>query len=164
MSITTTIIDRGWEAFKQRNKDCFVKVGFPEDGTAKAGKGGAATRNMSEVIQIAAVHEFGAPARNVPERSFLRSTLDEQKEALQGIKRAQYLRVVKGETNTEQVLKKIGVWMTARIQEKIRSNIPPALAENTRKAKTAKGRVALIDTAQMINSIQSQVTMGRVEE
>lgn len=34
------------------------------------------------VLEYAATHEYGDPTRNIPERSFLRSTFDEEKEKL----------------------------------------------------------------------------------
>lgn len=35
-----------------------------------------------KIIEYAVTHEYGDPTRNIPERSFLRSTFDEEKEKL----------------------------------------------------------------------------------
>lgn len=48
-----------------------------------------------EVVVYAAVHEFGSPKRNIPERSYLRKTFDEQKEEIERLINAEIEKVLK---------------------------------------------------------------------
>ena len=48
-----------------------------------------------EVLVYAAVHEFGSPKRNIPQRSYLRKTFDEQKEEIEKLIDAEIEKVLK---------------------------------------------------------------------
>lgn len=48
-----------------------------------------------EVLVYAAVHEFGSPKRNIPERSYLRKTFDEQKEQIEELIDAEIEKVLR---------------------------------------------------------------------
>jgi hypothetical protein len=150
-------IDRGWGTFRTSIKKAagksFTKVGFPAEATPK---GSGPAKTMLEQVQIAAVHEFGAPKRHVPERSFLRTTYDENREKLNKLSDVELDRISKGESTAEQSLSQMGEWLAAKMKNKIRNRIPPELSPDTIKAKTVDGKtgdVPLIDTAQMIQSI-----------
>lgn len=62
LKYTTDMADR-LDAIKKRA----VFVGLPKDKV-----GGAVYGNGMTVIQIGAIHEFGAPEQGIPQRSFLR--------------------------------------------------------------------------------------------
>lgn len=47
------------------------------------------------VLIYAAVHEFGSPKRNIPERSYLRKTFDEQKEEIEKLLDAEIEKVLR---------------------------------------------------------------------
>lgn len=153
----------------------FTKVGFPENGEVgeqrtkvvpirvekgrfagrkheARGSGHKAADTMSEIIQIAAVHEFGAPNKNIPERSFVRSSLDENLQELQIFKKQQAEFVIRGRQTAMVGIAKIGEWLTNKMKLKINSNIPPRLADATIARKGSSK--SLIDTAQMLNSVQ----------
>jgi len=147
-----TDIDRGWDTFrssvtKSRGKS-FTKVGFPSEASPK---GNGPAKSMLEQVQIAAVHEFGAPKRHVPERSFLRTTHDENREKINKLSDVELDRIFKGESTPEKSLSRIGEFLTAKMKNKIRNRISPALSPVTIAAKGSD--VPLIDTAQMIQSI-----------
>lgn len=48
-----------------------------------------------EVLVYAAVHEFGSPKKNIPERSYLRKTFDEQKEQIEKLIDAEIEKVLR---------------------------------------------------------------------
>src|SRR5262245_44048037 len=80
MTTGVTDIDRGWRRLvsglrKSRRVEARVGVQAPE---AEADHGEGLTN-----ADLAAIHEFGAPAAHIPERSFLRSTFDENQRAYQ---------------------------------------------------------------------------------
>jgi hypothetical protein len=157
--IRQKIIDHGFaQTLKELDKlgHYFTKVGFPERGEAKEatrkGSGHEIGTDISQIIQVVAVHEFGAPNKNIPERAFVRPSFDENYQALQEFKRLQWKLVTKGNQTAETGIKKIGEWMTARTKRKIQTGHFEPLKEATIKRKGSAR--PLIDTAQMINSVQ----------
>jgi len=51
-----------------------------------------------EALNYAAVHEFGAPRKNIPERSFLRKTFDEKKDEIERLIDAEIEKVIRRHT------------------------------------------------------------------
>jgi len=160
--VSQKIIDHGYAAIvKEIEKmgHLYTKVGFPEAGAAGYPShhsiGAQPAGDMSEVIKVAAVQEFGAPSRNIPERSFVRTSFDNNYGALQAFKAAQWKLIIEGKQTAEQGIRKIGEWMIAKMKRQIRdgSYVPLKPATIARK----KSSRPLIDTAQMINSIQQEV-------
>lgn len=154
MSVSQRIIDHGYDAFIKAHKSVFTKVGFPEG--AKLGRPSkneeASVTDISELTIIAAVHEFGAPSRNISERSFMRSSLDENIQGLQAFKKEQYILFVQGKITLQQAMSRIGEWAKAKMQEKIRTGEFTPLTQQTIDRKGSSK--PLIDTSLMLNSIQ----------
>jgi hypothetical protein len=118
--------------------------------------------------QIAAYHEFGAPARHIPERSFIRSTFD--------VNRAKYVdtlrKLVKGiyeqKITVERALGIMGAMFSTDIKKRITTTneIQPPNAPATLARKLAKTRAGskgeprvLVDTGQLVNSITWSVVL-----
>jgi len=136
--------------------DMCTKIGLPQEGTPKQVVD-AHSNKMVDLVQIAAVHEFGAPRRRVPERSFIRSTFDDNRGALKNLVTRCYNAVIDGKFTPVQALSTVGEYLVGKTKNKIRNRIPPPLSPATIKAKTVGGKtgdVPLIDTAQLIQSIQ----------
>lgn len=112
-----------------------------------------------DIVLRASVHEFGSPSRNIPSRSYLRSTLKEKrvehKRALDNA--AKMIRL--GPASVRAALELLGLRVVRDIRNKIRSNIPPPLSPKTIRRKGSS--VALIDTGRLIQSISHQVVMGK---
>ena len=147
----TTDRDLGYKKIlKEINKverSPHVKVGFPveKSETKEKHSGSKAT-----VVEIAIFHEFGT-STGIPQRSFIRATFDEQKEKWLELTGKLHLEIYKGNMDVAKALAIIGLRIETDQKNKIRSGIPPEL-------KFREG-TPLIDTAQMINSIQFQVVM-----
>jgi hypothetical protein len=118
----------------------------------------------SDLVLRASVHEFGAPSRNIPQRSFLRATIDEKRSDL--IARAargagRVLDAVSKGANAQEATRKeldlLGLFAVRAVRERIRSNIPPPLKPETIEAKGSS--VALIDTGRMIQAITHKVEL-----
>ena len=159
MSNTQRIIDHGYSSRVDeiaKMNHLFTKVGLPENGevgqSTQPGSGHDAATYMSEIIAVGAVHEFGAPEKNIPERPFIRTSFDDNFQALQEFKKTQAALVIEGKQTAAIGIAKIGEWMTNKTKLKINSNIPPKLSPFTIKRKHSSR--SLIDTGQMINSIQ----------
>lgn len=111
--------------------------------------------------QIAAVHEFGSFDGKIPERSFLRSTVDDNK--------ARYLELVKrlldqvllGTLTLRQSFGLLGAEIKSDVQARINRGIAPPLKESTIDARERRfGRRSskpLIATGQLKQSIDYEV-------
>lgn len=137
---TSALIDtRAWDALVRRVKGI---------GNRKIAVGVFGDAELSE---IAAIHEYGAPRANIPERSFIRSTLFERRRQIDNfMKRLGTAYLAKG-LSVAQVLGLLGTFAANSIKAKIRTDIPPPLQPATIKAKGSSK--ALIDTGRLINAI-----------
>lgn len=164
MSAKTKTIDHGWLRIQRElklAKKSFVKVGFPENGEAKSGnkKGsGHEPLEMGDIVTVASVHEFGAPNKNIPVRSFMRSSYDENREEINRVIEKSYDGILAGKETVYWSLQKIGVWFTAKVQKKIRDLREPPNAPSTIARKGSSN--PLIDTGQMIQSVQHEVVIN----
>jgi hypothetical protein len=131
-------------------KGTHTKVGVQSD-TKREAFGDDDLGDLSDMVTVAAVHEFGAPRKGIPQRSFLRSTFDLHQKDLQNVMAAEKDKILLGGT-IEDSLDRIGLLHTAQVQARIRSNIPPPLADATVEAKGSSR--ALIDTGQLVQSIR----------
>ncbi len=137
--------------FRESKKEVVVGVMGSE---ASADHGGLTN------IQIATFHEFGT--EKIPERSFLRATLDEKRAELSKIAVQELGAVIKGERDLVTALRRFGLRIETAVRDRIRAGIAPGLKDSTIQAKKKKGapigaNVPLIDTGQLIQSIRSEV-------
>lgn len=95
--------------------------------------------------EVGRIHEFGAPAANIPERSFLRSTvMEKQGEINSMLAKAEDQIVMKG-MNPKTAIGRVAATAATWVKQKILSNIPP-------HTKPAGGKM-LVDTGQLVNSV-----------
>jgi len=108
---------------------------------------------------LATIHEFGASNNRPPERSFLRSTFDENQQDYQKELDQIGKDFFDGKLSPPRVdgeLLLLGEKYRGDIIEKIRSGIPPPLAESTIEEKGGE-ETPLIRTGQLWNSITAIV-------
>lgn len=145
--------DRGWDDIKRevkRLRGKKVRVGVLSEA-ASATMGTDASANLAE---YATYNEFGT--KHIPERSFMRSTFDEN--------RSEYERAVKRGVKTigagiftaETLCNQLGVRMQADIEGKIQSHPPPPNAPST-IAQKGEGKGTLIDSSNLVTSISFDV-------
>ena len=114
--------------------------------------GGATYPDGTPVALVAAVHEFGAPAKGIPVRPFMRTAIAQNK----GKWLEQLVRGIEATGNVEGALGFVGVEMASDIINSIRDEEFTALKPATVNRKGfAK---PLIDTAHMVNSVDHDVT------
>ena len=110
------------------------------------------TKNALSVLsaQVAAFHEFGTV--RVPERSFIRATLDNQRTQIEARVRDITRQLISNRRRLrpQAALSILGLDLQRRIQETIRRGIPPPLV--------SRDGTPLIDTGQLIQSITFKVT------
>ncbi len=160
---TNTVKDRdlGYDDILGGLKDLadgkFVVVGV------RSAAGGKDTGNGFNLASLAATHEFGSEKAGVPERSFLRSTVDAQKEAIADRMETAVVKVLEssgyGEVDTQLGL--LGVFVAGEVQKAIANRTiggPPNAESTTRPRPSGKGSsVPLIDTGRLRASIDSEV-------
>ena len=101
------------------------------------------------VADVASFHEFG---RGVPERSFIRAYVDENRAKIEDRLRVMAKRVISGQLRSfEEGLELIGLRIQAEIQARIRGGISPGLSDATIESKGSS--TPLIDTGQLLSSI-----------
>lgn len=119
-----------------------VKVGFP------AGKQEA---DETPVAMVAAVHEFGAPQRGIPERPFLRVAIRKNKDKYHRLNHVNLIKLIKGQTTVDTALSQLGEMAKGDVQQEIRNGDFAPLKPETVKAKGSSK--PLIDSGQMVQSV-----------
>lgn len=104
---------------------------------------------------LAMIHEFGSPAHNIPERSFLRKPLINNAEAVANLAKNAIGKFIAGEISLETALGYVGEEAKGISKEAVTNGISPALKPATIKRK--KSSKPLIDTGQLLNSITYEV-------
>lgn len=108
------------------------------------------------VADIALVHEYGLG--DVPERSFLRAWVDENKaEIARRLKQAAEDAVF-GRQAPDVAMQRFGLWAVGEIKKRIVAGISPPLDPRTVARKGSS--TPLVDTGQLLSSITSAVVRG----
>lgn len=142
--MTIIVKDRGWNAMIKRIAgDVCTKVGYPTEMSESYDNG-------TEVLQVAAIHEFGT--MDIPIRAHVRPAYDENKEKISSFSAKQLGKVIDGEQTAIEGIKKVGEYHTGQIKKKIKDGPFKPLAPQTIARK--KSDKPLIDTGQMIQSVQ----------
>ena len=131
------------EISKNVTKKATLSVGF---------MGGATYPNGTLVALVAAIQEFGAPARNIPPRPFFRNMIASKSEEW-GPALGQLL--VNNDYNSDRSLSTLGLGIEGQLKQSIVDTNSPPLAPST-VARKGNDK-PLIDTGHMLNSITSKV-------
>ena len=94
---------------------------------------------------------IGAHSIKIPERSFMRTSFDENIAKIQRDIDNQHSLVIQGKKDIRSALGEVGLRHQRRIKAKILSNIAPENAPSTKRKK--KSSRTLIDTGAMLNSV-----------
>ena len=170
MTVTTT--DHGAAALLARAREFTaglrVRVGVLDDGAKrdKAPRGArskkarvrakAAARSQRQrlsLLEVAVVHEFGAG--HVPQRSFIRATIDEKRSEIEAEMTNLARGVVSGKLDGRTALDLLGQKVAGWCQARIAAGIAPALKPATIKRKGSS--TPLINTGQLRSAITWRV-------
>lgn len=138
------------ESLREVN-ELYVVVGVPK---------GAEDRKDAKdpsMAEVAFFNEFGT--EHIPERSFLRSTVDENSRKYTELYRKLMGSVYDGKTTIKKAMGVLGEKARADVRAKIRSNVPPPNAPATIARK--KSTKTLVDTGQLRQSITYEVRDGK---
>jgi len=118
------------------------------------------------IAQIGAVHEFGTKDGHIKERSFLRSTADEQRDAYHR-RMAQVAAKVqrrKGKGNLISMLTAVGELAASDVRKKITTLRTPKKADSTIKSQGGKTTNPLIWLGYMRAAVRSRIVVGHSEK
>lgn len=101
---------------------------------------------------VGAVHEFGAPSRGIPQRSFLRATVDSNSSRIEGFLFDAVAAVIDRVKDPMQAANTVGLQVVGLVAKRIVQGIPPALKPATIERKGSS--TPLIDTGQLRQSIR----------
>ena len=153
--------DHGYKRLKSTLReldDAHVYVGVLQDRGSERTSDGKIT-----LAGYAAVNEFGSEDGRVPERSFLRSTVDEERDTYEQALQRGLGKVIDGTSTTERELGLVGARVSRDVKRKIRELKEPANAPLTIERKGSAN--PLIDTGRLRQSITFLVKMdGPLEE
>lgn len=180
--------DAVWKDLKKRLKP------LTQDPRAKVGVVGQRaeeSRGKINMAELAAVHEFGSPKNRIPERSFIRSTLDAEKENYAALLRPLLTQLLDGRLVVKKLLGLWGVKAASDVKGRLLRGapIPPPLSKKTielrkekakkrseqkgdKKLRSADGRFLslkgvgmrpLVETGQLVAAISYDVQMSGVE-
>lgn len=109
------------------------------------------------VASIGFINEFGAPAANIPQRSFLRSTTFEQRKNIVSFQKSLLLKIKEGKLDEAKALGLLGEFVADLVRVKItKLSKPPNKPETiTRKGSSNP----LVDSGQLRNSITYKVNL-----
>lgn len=114
------------------------------------------------IAGIATVNEFGSPERGIPERSFLRATIDLEQDRLQKTLATGMGEVFEGKRDIPGALALVGLHTVRAVQVRIARGIEP---ENALATIAAKGSSKpLIDTGRLRQSIEYEVRVKGSEQ
>ena len=150
------VIDRGCDKIMRQLKltdKSYVKVGVQAGAEHKPSSKGSKPKDTTDMVAIAVANEFGT--KGIPERSFLRSTTDEQQRELIVLKVEAIRRITIGRTTVKKQLDKIGLYLGSKVQNKIKDLRTPPNALSTVRAKGSSS--PLVDTGQLRASIRHVV-------
>ena len=122
-----------------REGGAHVKVGVLDDGRGGEDHGGLTT------AQLAAIHEFGSADGHIPERSFIRSTFDANKNTYVQNLRKLLIAVVSGQISVDKMFNVMGAVISTDIKKRVTvgAQIPPPNAPSTIWKKTKGQREAV---------------------
>lgn len=155
--------DSGWDRIKRNMKfldKSTVRVGVMSKSLSKTKSSkGKQVHTLSELLVIAVANEFGTKESggHIPARSFLRSTFDEELDAIHLFMSNQYNTFLL--RSPKIALNRLGIFFTGKVQQKIRNlKTPPNALSTIRKKKSSN---PLIDTGQLRQSITHEVILVR---
>ncbi len=135
--------------------DALVRRMRDAGGTVLVGVPAGAESEGRSLVQVGAVHEFGSPARGIPERSFLRSTMAEQKTNFVKLNVKNLQRLVRGEVDKARALGELGEYATGQVKRRFVTG-PFVPLKDTTIARKGSSK-PLIDTGALRQSIAWEI-------
>lgn len=132
--ITASLVvrDHGMRRFQALVRDLaksdpHVKVGVLEE------KGGGEEVEGTGITMagLAAIHEFGAPDANIPERSFIRASFDQNRDKYRQRLRTYLKAIIAGKMTAKRAFGLLGAEAASDIRQFVRAGVEPPNAPST---------------------------------
>jgi len=159
MKAKTTDKAKVWRRIEKQfgeMNDLHVVVGVPAGADARKPKEGE-KGEPATMAEVAFYNEFGT--EHIPERSFLRSTVDANAGKYAKLYEKLMGAVFEGKLTVRQAMGLLGEKARADVRKTIRSDVPPPNAPATLRRK--KSTKTLVDTGQLSQSITYEVRDGK---
>ena len=147
--VSQRVIDRKWKKIVKnfpKFDNTVLKVGIQKDaGENFAGE---------SIAEYAAKNEYGS--RRIPERSFIRSTIDQKRPQIFKLIANEFDKTLKLRISPERALKVVGTYVETEIKKKITALRSPPNSPVTIKRKGSSN--PLIDSGLMRQSIRYNIT------
>ena len=157
VQVTTVEIDRGAKrilANRAGLKGAYVKVGV-QSGSKKH------KESKLDMVKLASVHEFGSRKAKIPERSYIRATMDRTDSELRKESDQRVDAIIAGDETARGLMQKMGLRIQDNIQKAIKESIDlQKLAASTIARRKKKSDKPLWDTGQLLNSIRYISSLG----
>lgn len=118
------------------------------------GDGGYHDAEMTNA-ELLAIHEFGAPRANIPERAPLRSAFDAYEKRWQNLAARLLKAVLAEKIDPQQALGVLGERAVADIRAHVRAGLEPPLKEATVRRKGSS--TPLIDSGRLLQSFAYEI-------
>lgn len=118
----------------KRRGECYAKAGVLGSGAAREDDG---TRKTN--VDIALIHEYGAPRAGIPERSFIRSTFTAKRSEYVSLLRTMAPKIFAMQLDVKQALGLVGLKMAADMKSTISGGLSPPLAASTIRRRLLLG-------------------------
>ncbi len=155
IEVDVVVRDRGWRKLLREAKKRGAHVTVGIHGSEDNRIGGIGN------VELATVHEFGSERAGVPERSFIRATIDRQETNYFKIIRGLGDRVLAGTMTVESALEILGAKVAADMRNTIgrRATVPrKPLADSTLAARSNGGNIPLLDRGDLQRAIKHKVS------
>jgi hypothetical protein len=147
--------DRKWREISQR----VAKLGSVELHVGVVGEKASHLTADGKLTmgELAAIHEYGAPAAGIPQRSFIRFTLHNKAGEILSHQFAGSGDLLEGKVTMDQALNKLGKLVAEEIKNSITGR---QIKQDLKPATIArKGHdTALIDSGQLLDAIGYEIT------
>lgn len=139
------------------------QAGLEKKVSESEGGGKFVSLGAVSLVQVATFHEFGGNP-GPPERSFLRSTMDENKEKYFQLTEKLKSEIFAGKMTVKKALTILGMQIVADVKNKIRSGIAPPLAQSTIERKNSriiKGAHANVSRLEKVMTAKGRLTASQ---
>ncbi len=150
----------GFKCQRKKNKDAIKNLKKLKNYKLTVGWFDATYENGTPVEQVAMIHEFGAPERNIPPRPFMRPAKMEHEQEWKDQLAKAMKKVHTGRVNQEDALEELGDTIVKDIKQAIMNVTFPPLKADTIKNRRRKGNYSekpLIDTKRMFDTLKFEV-------
>lgn len=105
----------------------------------------------TDLLEYAAINEFGQG--HVPERSFLRSTFDENRETIRKMMVQDVNRIIDGTYTEDKMLRRVGGFLSKKVRSKVEAGGEPFILNAPSTVRKKGFNKPLIETGNLLSSI-----------